>query len=187
MCTHGTHATKVRTLPLVPINPCLKSFHFLFGLVWFRFPSPCRDSTTGVFGSKFVSVLVYGNAEGNIEVAAYQLSNQVARLIRDGVVAVAKTPQHLRVKKAKEGIIFPDVYYRDKNEYGVPQTMKADPNFPNEYAKWRILQDRERYYKIKRERYFKIERDTAQDREMLPNKPNQIKSNQPKPNQSSLS
>lgn len=99
-----------------------------------KYSSPSRESSTGVFGSKFTSVLVYGNKEGNIEISAWQLSNQITRLIRDGAVRDAKEPQYLRVRPSKDNIIYPDVFYRHKNEYGFFVNSKADPDFPIEYA-----------------------------------------------------
>jgi nuclear protein localization protein 4 homolog len=99
-----------------------------------KYPSPCKESTTGTFGSKFCSVLVYGNKEGDIEISAWQLSNQITRLIRDGAVRDAKEPQFLKSRPSKDGIIYPDVFYRHKNEYGFFVNSKAAPNFPVEYA-----------------------------------------------------
>jgi nuclear protein localization family protein 4 len=100
-----------------------------------KYPSPCKQSNTGKFGSKFVSVLVYGNAEGNIELAAYQMSNQVARLVRDGVArATKKEPGFMRVRSSTDQTTFPDVYYSHRNEYNLLVQSRADPNFPNEYG-----------------------------------------------------
>lgn len=100
-----------------------------------KYPSPCKQSNTGKFGSKFVSVLVFGNQEGNIEIAAYQMSNQVARLVRDGVVrATKKEPGLLRVRESSPETLFPDVYYSHRNEYNLLVQSKAQPTFPNEYG-----------------------------------------------------
>lgn len=100
-----------------------------------KYPSPCKQSNTGKFGSKFVSVLVYGNAEGNIEISAYQMSNQVARLVRDGVVrATKKDPGMLRVRESTPETLYPDVYYNHRNEYNLMVQSKADPGFPNEFG-----------------------------------------------------
>lgn len=100
-----------------------------------KYASPSVRSNTGKFGSKFVSVLVYGNQEGNIEIAAYQMSNQVSRLVRDGVVkATKKEPGHLRVRPSDDDTIFPDVYYAHKNEYNLLVQSKADPTFPNDFG-----------------------------------------------------
>lgn len=100
-----------------------------------KYASPSVRSNSGKFGSKFVSVLVYGNQEGNIEIAAYQMSNQVCRLVRDGVVkATKKEPGHLRVRPSDDDTIFPDVYYSHKNEYNLLVQSKANPSFPNDFG-----------------------------------------------------
>jgi nuclear protein localization family protein 4 len=100
-----------------------------------KYPSPCKQSNSGKFGSKFVSVLVYGNHDGDIEIAAYQMSNQVARLVRDGVArATKKEPGLLRVRPSTDETLFPDVYYSHRNEYNLLVQSRADPTFPNEYA-----------------------------------------------------
>jgi nuclear protein localization family protein 4 len=100
-----------------------------------KYPSPCKQSNTGKFGSKFVSVLVHGNNEGNIEITAYQISNQLARLVRDGVVrATKKEPGLLRVRPSTPETIFPDVYYSHRNEYNLLVQSKANPTFPNQFG-----------------------------------------------------
>ena len=99
-----------------------------------RYPSPWKKSLSHQFGSKFVSVLIYGNQEGNIEVAAFQVSNQCAGLVRDGVIKASKEPQFFRVKKSTKEILYPDLFYRAKNEYGYNVQNKADPTFPIDFC-----------------------------------------------------
>ncbi|XP_049848811.1 nuclear protein localization protein 4 homolog [Schistocerca gregaria] len=100
-----------------------------------RYPSPCSQSTSGKFGSKFVSVLVTGSREGNAEVNAYQMSNQFARLVRDGVISYSKqSPSLMRVRESAGNAIYPEIRYVAKNEYGYMVQFKADPTFPNEYG-----------------------------------------------------
>ena len=41
-------------------------------------PNPCRLAPTGAFGSKFVTVVVTGKDDGQIDFRAYQISNQVS-------------------------------------------------------------------------------------------------------------
>lgn len=100
-----------------------------------KYASPCARSNSGTFGSKFVSVLVYGNEEGNIEIAAYQMSNQVSRLVRDGVARSSKNdPGFLRAKASTPDLLLPDVYFSHKNEYGLLVQSKADPTFPIDFG-----------------------------------------------------
>jgi nuclear protein localization family protein 4 len=40
-------------------------------------PNPCRLGSNGVYGSKFVTIVVTGKEGGEIDFRAYQISNQV--------------------------------------------------------------------------------------------------------------
>ena len=42
-----------------------------------RHPNPCRLAPSGYFGSKFVTVVVTGKDNGEIDFRGYQISNQV--------------------------------------------------------------------------------------------------------------
>lgn len=99
-----------------------------------KYPSPSTESESGVFGSKFVSVMVHGTKDANIEVSAYQISNQVCRLVKAGAVKVSKQENSLRVSKGDSDVSFPEVFYRAKNEYGLFENFKSNPDFPIEYA-----------------------------------------------------
>jgi nuclear protein localization family protein 4 len=118
-----------------------------------RYPSPFKKSTAGYFGSKFVSVLVHGNKEGHIDVAAYQVSNQCAGLVRDGVIKAAKDPEFFRVRKSTNETLFPDIYYRRKNEYGFNVQTKAEPNFPTDFF---VISVRHSFPKDPRPRFQKF-------------------------------
>lgn len=108
---------------------CMKS-----ALLQNKYPSPCKLSNTGVYGSKFVSLLIYGNEKNEIVTDAYQISNQIARLVRDKVVKKSDKDDMLRVRQSTETRLYPHIFYRAKNEYGYDVQYKADPDFPNEYA-----------------------------------------------------
>lgn len=108
---------------------CAKSAHLQN-----KYPSPCKISNTGTYGSKFVSVLVTGNKEQSIEIEAVQISNQIARLVRDRVVKMSDKKECLRVREPKENRIQPDVIYNAKNEYGIVVQHKANPYFPSEFC-----------------------------------------------------
>jgi nuclear protein localization family protein 4 len=100
-----------------------------------RYPSPWKHSTSGYFGSKFVSVLVTGKNDGTVDVSAWQVSNQCAGLVRDGVIRASKDPSKFRVRKSKSAeVLYPDIFYRAKNEYGYQVLNKADPFFPVDFC-----------------------------------------------------
>ena len=43
-------------------------------------PNPCRLAPSGYFGSKFVTVVVTGKENGEIDFRGYQISNQVSEI-----------------------------------------------------------------------------------------------------------
>lgn len=96
-----------------------------------RFPNACRLSATGVFGSKFVTVIVSGDREGGMEFRGWQMSNQAAALVADGwLVPTAGTPDLAFVRNDRKAI--PDVKFSTKDKYGNTVTKDARP-FPVEY------------------------------------------------------
>jgi len=97
-----------------------------------QFPSVCKQSTTKVCGSKFVSVLVTGTSTGEVELQAYQVSDQCIALVRDGIIAPAKKQNEMRVRKSKK-LYIPEVTFRAKDEYNHEVVRKAEPNFPIEF------------------------------------------------------
>lgn len=94
--------------------------------------SPCKQSLTGKYGSKFVSLLVTGTPAGGVEVDAFQVSDQCMALVKDGIITASKNPSLMRVKKSKTRYI-PDVMYRTTDEYNNEIIKKAAPTLPSEF------------------------------------------------------
>jgi len=97
-----------------------------------RSPSFCKQAGDGILGSKFVSILITGTAQGEISVSAYQVSDQCMQLVKDGIITFSSDPSLLRTKKTTKRFI-PDVMYRKQNEYGREVVEKASPTFPPEF------------------------------------------------------
>jgi len=97
-----------------------------------RYPNNWSNSSAGTFGSKFVSVLLASGKENTVEIEAYQMSNQGVALVRDKVIKPVKDdPKSFRIVQ-KEDFLYPDLLWRDKDEYGNVVT-KADKVFPSHY------------------------------------------------------
>ena len=96
-------------------------------------PNPCRFSTSGKFGSKFITVIVSGDAEKNIHLSAYQVSNIGAAMTRDGIIDATVKANVLRVRDSTSTHYVPDVFYKYKNKYGALVQEAARPTFPVEY------------------------------------------------------
>jgi nuclear protein localization family protein 4 len=103
-------------------------------------PSPSRFSSTGYFGSKFVTCVLSGDAEGGIAIEAYQVSEQAVAMVEADMIEASVEPGTVRVNeetvggKGGEGRRYvPEVFFRYKNEYGIEVKESAKPCFPVEY------------------------------------------------------
>uniref|UniRef100_A0A0B7ASG5 Nuclear protein localization protein 4 homolog n=1 Tax=Arion vulgaris TaxID=1028688 RepID=A0A0B7ASG5_9EUPU len=98
-----------------------------------RFPNSCRLSPDGHFGSKFVTVVVTGDNDNQIHFEGYQVSNQCMALVRDDCLLPTKdVPQLGYIKESSNEQYVPDVFYKDKDNYGNEVTHIARP-LPVEY------------------------------------------------------
>lgn len=93
----------------------------------------CKYSSEKFFGSKFVTVVVTGDAENQIQFQGYQVSNQCASLVRDEcIIPTYDAPELAYIKPSTDEKFIPDVYFREKDKYNNEVTKKAGP-LPIEY------------------------------------------------------
>ncbi|KJE95503.1 nuclear protein localization protein [Capsaspora owczarzaki ATCC 30864] len=99
-----------------------------------RHPNPTTAASTGEFGSKFVTVVISGNASREVSLEAYQVSNQCATLVQNEfVVPSTRDPSAMTVRETTDAQYIPEVFYRYKNEYGTEVVSTARPSFPVDY------------------------------------------------------
>lgn len=92
-----------------------------------------KYSSENFFGSKFVTVVVTGDAENQIQFQGYQVSNQCASLVRDKcIIPTYDAPELAYIKESTDYKFTPDVYFREKDKYNNEVTKKARP-LPVEY------------------------------------------------------
>ena len=96
-------------------------------------PNRTRHSPTGRFGSKFVTVIATGDADGSVHLLAYQVSNQAMALVAAELVQATVEPAVMRVTEETEGHIIPDILFKFQNEYGTNVTKAAKPSFTVEF------------------------------------------------------
>jgi nuclear protein localization family protein 4 len=96
-------------------------------------PTPSKYASSGTFGSRFVTAVVTGNAEREIDIFPYQVSNIGMAMVRDEIVEASVDPTVMLVKEATPTQYVPEVFYKLKNEYGVVVKKSARPAFPVEY------------------------------------------------------
>jgi nuclear protein localization family protein 4 len=75
-------------------------------------PLPTKASPTGQFSSRFVTCCLTGNAEGVVEVLAWQATEQAEAMVKAGIVEATVDPGVVRVRKPGEGEYIPEVFYR---------------------------------------------------------------------------
>ncbi|KAL5019419.1 hypothetical protein ScPMuIL_005141 [Solemya velum] len=98
-----------------------------------KYPNPCKLSPVGHFGSKFVTVVVTGDSNNQIHFDGYQVSDQCMALCRDDCLIPTKDVAELGyIKESSNEQYVPDVFYKDKDEYGNEVTQLARP-LPVEY------------------------------------------------------
>lgn len=96
-------------------------------------PNPCKLSSSGHFGSKFVTVIVSGDEENNVHLSAYQVSDIGTAMVRDRIVDATVKPDLMRVPESTSTQYVPEVFYKFKNKYGALVQEAAKPTFPVEY------------------------------------------------------
>jgi len=95
--------------------------------------NPCKQTEEGFFGSKFVTVVITGNKEGDVEMMAYQVSNQCMALVNDKIIVPTKdAPELAYILESSEAQYVPDVFFMEKDEYG-NEIKKMGRPLPVEY------------------------------------------------------
>lgn len=92
-----------------------------------------RYSRSGAFNSRFVTCVLSGNPEGEIDVAVYQVSAQAMGMVAADMIEASVSPTMVRVKPSTPTRYVPDVFYRYKNKYGIDVKESASLAFPVEY------------------------------------------------------
>ncbi|PCH33293.1 polyubiquitin-tagged protein recognition complex Npl4 component [Wolfiporia cocos MD-104 SS10] len=100
-------------------------------------PTPSRSSPTGLFASRMVTAVLTGTVDGDVNISAYQVSEQACAMVEADMIEASVDPGIVRVKeedRSQESARYvPDVFFRYKNEYGLDVQKSAKPCFPVEY------------------------------------------------------
>lgn len=102
-----------------------------------NYPTPSRSSPTGQYGSRLVTAVLTATEDGQVDVAAYQVSEQAVAMVDADMIEASIEPGIVRVKEEDRSIdsarYVPDVFFSYKNEYGLEVKKSAKPCFPVEY------------------------------------------------------
>ncbi|CAF0810758.1 unnamed protein product [Rotaria sp. Silwood1] len=102
---------------------------------WFqnKYLNKCKYSPDGYFGSKFITVVVTGDASGQIQFEGYQVSNQCMALVKSEILfPTFDAPELGYIKETSSEQYVPDVYYKEKDCYN-NEIMKIARPLPLEY------------------------------------------------------
>ncbi|XP_062122445.1 nuclear protein localization protein 4 homolog isoform X2 [Drosophila sulfurigaster albostrigata] len=98
-----------------------------------RHPNPCKYATNGNFGSKFVTICVTGDSTHQVHMEGYAVSAQCMALVRDNCLIPTKdAPELGYVRESTDKQYVPDVFYKEKDQYGNEVQRLARP-LPVEY------------------------------------------------------
>jgi nuclear protein localization protein 4 homolog len=106
----------------------------LAALLQLEHPNLTSHAEGGSCGSKFVTVCVSGDANGDITLEAYQVSAQFMSLVDAGCVDKSRKPSRLLALPSVPSHPRPDVQFSTKDKYGNEVIHRAWPTFPVEYA-----------------------------------------------------
>ncbi|KAF8078317.1 NPL4 family-domain-containing protein [Lyophyllum atratum] len=100
-------------------------------------PTPSRSSPTGQFASRLVTAVLTATEDGQVDVSAYQVSEQAVAMVDADMIEASVDPGIVRVKdedRSEDSARYvPDVFFTYKNEYGLEVKKSAKPCFPVEY------------------------------------------------------
>ncbi|XP_062507757.1 nuclear protein localization protein 4 homolog [Corticium candelabrum] len=90
-------------------------------------PNACRHVASGIFGSKFVTVVITGNSDEQISFEGYQVTNQAMTLVQENyLVPTIDAPELGYIRESDEGQYVPDVIYKEKEAYKVARPLPVE-------------------------------------------------------------
>ncbi|CAL9737278.1 nuclear protein localization protein 4 [Monosporozyma servazzii] len=96
-------------------------------------PNPCKYSEQGEFSSKFVTCVVSGNLDGEIDISSYQVSREAEALVDADMISGSTHPSMSWINETTNERYVPELFYMKQNEYGVTVKTNAKPTFPVDY------------------------------------------------------
>ncbi|CAX44837.1 nuclear-envelope, endoplasmic-reticulum-associated-degradation network protein NPL4, putative [Candida dubliniensis CD36] len=101
-----------------------------------KYPNISKYSTTennGQFSSKFVTCVISGGLNGEIEPRSYQVSTSAEALVKADIITGCTQPSQIYVNENNNHRYVPDIQYSKINEYGLEVKSNAKPTFPGEF------------------------------------------------------
>lgn len=75
-------------------------------------PLATNASPTGYFSSRWVTCCLTGTEDGQIDVIAWQATEQGEAMVKANIIEASVDPGTVRVRKPNDGEYIPEVFYR---------------------------------------------------------------------------
>lgn len=98
-----------------------------------RHPNVSKYSEQGFFSSKFVTCVISGNLEGEIDISSYQVSTEAEALVTADMISGSTFPSMAYINDTTDERYVPEIFYMKSNEYGITVKENAKPAFPVDY------------------------------------------------------
>lgn len=96
-------------------------------------PNYTKHSKSGKFSSKFVTCVLSGNLNQEIEISSYQVSASAESLVRADLISASTHPGMVFVNEKTTNRYVPDIFFKETNRYDIVVKKNAKPAFPNDY------------------------------------------------------
>lgn len=96
-------------------------------------PNITKYANLGEFSSKFVTCVISGGLQGEIEPRSYQVSSSAEGLVKADIITGSTQPSQIYVNGNNDTRYVPDIQYSKINEYGLEVKSNAKPTFPGEF------------------------------------------------------
>ncbi|CAK9438147.1 uncharacterized protein LODBEIA_P24420 [Lodderomyces beijingensis] len=96
-------------------------------------PNITKYANSGHFSSKFVTCVISGGLQGEIEPRSYQVSSGAEGLVRADMITGSTQPSQIYVNGNNDKRYVPDIQYSKLNEYNLEVKHNAKPTFPGEF------------------------------------------------------
>lgn len=98
-----------------------------------RHPNYTTASQSGKYSSKFVTCVVSGNLDGEIDISPYQVSENAEGLVQADMITGSTKPSFAYINSTNEERYVPDIFYTKINEYKLQVKTNAKPAIPVDY------------------------------------------------------
>ncbi|KAG7661029.1 NPL4 [[Candida] subhashii] len=127
-------------------------------------PNVSKYSQSGKFSSKFVTCIISGGLQGEIEPRSFQVSTSAEALVKADIITGCTQPSQIYVNESNDTRYVPDISYSKINEYGLEVKNNAKPTFPAEF----LLVSLTDSFPVKPEPMFDIETNyTIENRDFI--------------------